>query len=78
MKRIKEKIKAIWYIIKGGQYAVYVLNHGYVSSKVTPNKAACLISDNASKLFVETIIEFNKKYIIEYKLNNEYYGVLGD
>lgn len=29
MKRFKEKIKAIWYIIKGGQYAVYVINDGY-------------------------------------------------
>lgn len=29
MKRFKEKAKAIWHIIKGQQYAVYVINNGY-------------------------------------------------
>lgn len=60
MKRFKEKIKAIWYIIKGGQYAVYVINDGYVDSESTPNKAACLISDNASDMFLDCIINFTK------------------
>ena len=45
MKRLKEKAKAIWHIIIGGQYAVYVINNGYVNKETTPKKAACLISD---------------------------------
>lgn len=28
MKRFKEKPKAIWHILKGGQYAVFVVNNG--------------------------------------------------
>lgn len=62
MERIKEKAKAIWYILKGGQYAVYVINNGYVNKETTPKKAACLISDNASDMFLETIVEFADRY----------------
>jgi hypothetical protein len=62
MERIKEKAKAIWYILKGGQYAVYVINNGYVNKETTPKKAACLISDNASDMFLETIVEFTDRY----------------
>lgn len=62
MERIKEKAKAIWYILKGGQYAVYVINNGYVNKETTPQKAACLISDNASDMFLETIVEFTDRY----------------
>lgn len=62
MKRLKEKAKAIWHIIKGGQYAVYVINSGYINKETTPKKAACLISDNASDFFLETIVEFTDKY----------------
>lgn len=62
MERIKEKAKAIWYILKGGQYAVYVINNGYVNKETTPKKAACVISDNASDMFLETIVEFTDRY----------------
>lgn len=62
MKRLKEKAKAIWYIIIGGQYAVYVINNGYVNKETTPKKAACLISDNASDMFLETIVDFTDRY----------------
>lgn len=62
MKRLKEKAKAIWHIIKGGQYAVYVINNGYVNRETTPKKVACLISDNASDMFLETIVDFTDKY----------------
>lgn len=62
MKRLKEKAKAIWYILKGGQYAVYVINNGYVNKEKTPQKAVCLISDNASDVFLETIVEFTDRY----------------
>lgn len=67
MKRFKEKVKAIWHIIKGGQYAVFVINNGYVNSKTTPNKAACLISDNASDFFLGSIVEFTENYRLEKK-----------
>lgn len=62
MKRLKEKAKAIWAILKGGQYAVYVINNGYVNKETTPNKAACLISDDASDMFLESIVNFTDKY----------------
>lgn len=65
MKRFKEKAKAIWAILKGGQYAVFVINNGYVNKEDTPNKAACLISDDASDMFLESIVNFTDKYRTE-------------
>lgn len=62
MKRLKEKSKAIWHILKGGQYAVYVIDNGYVNKETTPQKAVCRISDNASDIFLETIVEFTDRY----------------
>ena len=62
MKRLKEKSKAIWHILKGGQYAVYVIDNGYVNKETTPQKAVFLISDNASDIFLETIVEFTDRY----------------
>ena len=62
MKRLKDKAKAIWHILKGGQYAVYVIDNGYVNKETAPQKAVCLISDNASDIFLETIVEFTDRY----------------
>lgn len=44
---------------------VFVVNNGYVDFDTTPNKAACLISDNAEEFFLESIVEFTEKYIVE-------------
>lgn len=66
MKRLKEKAKAIWHILKGGQYAVFVINNGYVDSDTTPNRAACFISDNAQLYFLDSIVGFTEKYIVEH------------
>lgn len=71
MKRLREKTKAIWAILKGGQYAVFVINNGYIDSETTPNSAACLISDNAGKLFLDSIVEFTGKYISEQDFKTE-------
>lgn len=68
MKRISEKLKAIWHILVGGQYAVFVVNTGYVDLETTPNKTACLISDNTEVFFLESVVEFTQKYITENKL----------
>lgn len=65
MKRLKEKMKAIFHILIGGQYAVFVINKGRVDSKTTPNKAACLISDNSSNFFLESIVEFTENYRLD-------------
>lgn len=62
MKRFKEKIKAIWYIIKGGQYAVYVINDGYKVGVKNQKKSCCIISDTASDVFLDCVIEFTTKY----------------
>ena len=58
MKTFKEKLKSIYHIIKDKEYAVYtvtVANGERVSS-------ACLISDNASKVFIQSIIKFTSDY----------------
>lgn len=70
MKRLREKLKAIYHLLKGGQYAVYIINDGYVNAEETPNKAACLISDNASVFFLECVIKFTNNYIKE-NANND-------
>ena len=62
MKRLKEKAKANWHLLKGGQLAMYVINNGYVNKEATPNKAACFISDNASDIFLESMVDFTDRY----------------
>lgn len=62
MKRFKEKAKAIWHIIKGEQYAIYVVNNGCENKETTTYKAFCFISDNASDPFLEAIVNFTDKY----------------
>lgn len=58
MKRSKEKLKAIWHIITDKEYIVFT-----VTIKNNVRKRACaLISDNASKIFMDSIIEFLPKY----------------
>lgn len=64
-KLIKEKAKAIWHIIKGGQYAVYVVNNGYEKCGNNNGIICCVISDNASDLFLETIVDFTDIYRTE-------------
>lgn len=61
MNRLKEKAKAIWHILKGGQYAVYVINDEYVVGGNNKGKICCVISDNASDLFLETIVDYTDK-----------------
>lgn len=60
MKRLKEKIKAIWHIITDSEYAVYTLT--LKNGKRVNGRCACLISDNASTLFLKCIVEFTEKY----------------
>lgn len=68
MKQIKEKYKVIKHILMGGQYAVFVINDGYTPG--CKGKAACLISDNASELFLTAIVRFTQK-VIEGEVKNE-------
>ena len=75
MKRFKQKIKAIQHILRGGQYAVFVIDKDYINPKTTPNKTAYLISDNASDFFLKSISEFIKYYrlnIIQKSLERSY------
>lgn len=65
MNRIKEKAKAIWHIIKGGQYAVYVVNNGYKVGGNNKGKICCVISDNASDVFLESIVDYTDKVITD-------------
>lgn len=54
----KEKLKAIYHIIKDKEYAVYTVTviDGIRTSYL------CLISDNASKVFIQSIIKFTSDY----------------
>lgn len=65
MKKLKEKLKAIYHIIMDDEYAVYTVT--IKNGKRVKGKTCCLISDNASKIFLETIVEFTKK--IHEKIN---------
>lgn len=58
MKRIKEKIKAIWYVITDSEYAVFTVT---VKNNVR-TRSACLISDNSSSVFLKSIIKFTSEY----------------
>lgn len=60
MKRLKEKLRAILHIITDDEYAVYTVT--VKNGKRVRGKSCCFISDNASKIFLETIIEFTDNY----------------
>lgn len=62
MSRIKEKLKAIWHVITDDEYAIYTFT---VKNGVrVKGRSACLISDNSTPLFLETVIKFTQKYNI--------------
>lgn len=57
MKRLKEKLKAIYHIILDREYIVFT-----VTVKDNERKSLCaLISDNASKIFIDTTIQVLKE-----------------
>lgn len=60
MRRLKEKIKAIWHIMADSEYVVYTVT---VKNGVRV-RSACIISDNSTPLFLETVIKFTQKYNI--------------
>lgn len=49
---MREKLEIIWHIIRGGQYAVYIIHKNYINMEETSNGGLCVISDNASKEFL--------------------------
>lgn len=63
MKTFKEKVKAIWNIMKADQYALYVMEDAKVSGN--DGEFVFLISDNSSDTFLEGIMDFTDKYIVE-------------
>lgn len=60
INRIKEKIKAIMHIITDDEYAIYTVT--VKNGKWIKGNGHCIISDNASDLFLETILTFTDKY----------------
>lgn len=56
MKRIKEKLRIIWHIIIGKQYAVFI-----ISGNEKEPDACCIISDSATSVFLDSIVEFINK-----------------
>lgn len=62
---MREKLEIIWHIIRGGQYAVYIIHKNYINMEETPNGGLCVISDNAPKEFLETIVTYTNSIIKE-------------
>ena len=58
MKRLKEKLKCIWHIIRDKEYAVFT---GTVKNNRVLSCCA-IVSDNATKEFKEAIIELLNNY----------------
>lgn len=58
MSRIKEKLKAICHIIIDNEYAVYTVT---IKNGVRKS-SSCLISDNASNVFLNSIVDFTRNY----------------
>lgn len=58
MKRIIEKFVAIYYIITNSEYAIYT-----TTDKSDKRRSNCIVSDNASSLFLNNIITFTGKII---------------
>ena len=57
MKRFKEKLKAIYHIVLDREYIVFT-----VTVKNNKRKSLCaLISDNASRIFIDTAIKVLKQ-----------------
>lgn len=47
------------------EYAVYTIT--IKNGKIVRNKICCIISDNASEIFIECIVKFTQKYKKENK-----------
>ena len=60
MSRIKEKLKGIWHIITDDEYVIYTVT--IKNGKRVKDRCSCLISDNASDLFLENVVVFIDKY----------------
>lgn len=60
MKKTLEKLLAIYHIIRGGQYAVYVISNKF--AKTCEGRCCCVISDSAEYMFLETVIEATDEY----------------
>lgn len=71
MKRIKEKLKCIWHIIKDKEYAIFT----GTSKDKRASSACAIISDNASLPFIRSVSETMFK--VEGKLpnNDRYYFI---
>lgn len=61
MKKTLEKLLAIYHIIRGGQYAVYVISNKF--AKTCEGRCCCIISDSAEYMFLETVIEATDEYM---------------
>jgi len=60
MRRTIEKLKAIWHIITDDEHAIYTITID--RNKMVRKRNCCIISDNASDLFLQNVVEFTDKY----------------
>ena len=64
MKHLKEffwKIKAIYHIFHDGEYAVYSITVKRKRGIVKHEGGCCIISDNISHFFLDTIIDYSER-----------------
>lgn len=59
MRNTLEKLLAIYHIIRGGQYAVYVISNKF--AKTCEGRCCCVVSDNAEYVFLDTVIEATER-----------------
>lgn len=64
MKHLKEfflKLKAIYHIFHDGEYAVYSVTVKRKDGVVKRGSSCCIMSDNISHVFLDTIIDYSGK-----------------
>lgn len=61
IKQMIERIKVAWYALTKKEYAFFSIQRHEIGN----SGGRCIISDNATRLFLETIIKFTEKYIKE-------------
>ena len=56
-----ERIKVAWYALTKKEYAFFLIQRHEIGN----SGGRCIISDNTTRIFLNTIIEFTEKYIEE-------------
>lgn len=56
-----ERLKAVYHIFKDKEYAIYTISVKNNNGEPKRESACCIISESASDMFLDAIIEFTKQ-----------------